>query len=198
MNTSRKTSENRAIFQTILDVFGGEDEKCPVQTYWDASREHWIDIAACPGSPVAGVVSYATIALSDFSIGKMVGDIPLGVEIVGACYDRYPDFPGILSSCAFNIIIEEATCFPGVIYPDMIEPYYPDAAMKHILFVPAFGWKKEFQTLGFPTKKAAWLMAVPISEAEYQYAKEQGVEELETLFEEKRIDVYDVGRVSIL
>ena len=197
MNTSRKTSENRAIFQTILDVFGDAGERCTTQAYWDEPREHWIDIVTCPNSPVEGVRSHATIALSDFSIGKKVGNIPLGVEIVGACYDRYPDFAGILSSCAFNIIIEEAACFPGAVYTGMIEPYYPESLMKHILFVPSFGWRKEFQTLDFPTKKAAWLMAVPISEEEFQFAREKGVEALETLFEEKRIDVYDLERPSI-
>ncbi len=197
MAGSTKTEENVKIFHSILTIFGDENKKCKVQTYWDEKKANWIDIVSCPDCPIENVISFATVALSDFSIGKKVDGIKLGVEIVGACDKKFDQFPNILSTCAFNIIVEHFSCFPGAIYPDVIEMYMPDSSMKHILFVPPFGWEQEFQTLSFPTKKVAWLLAVPISDVEYQFARKNGVDALETLLEEKQIDIYDLERNSV-
>ena len=198
MTQSRKTEENVKIFHTILDIFGDENEKCKVQTYWNETKEYWIDIVICADSPCENVISYGTIALSDFSIGKMVDDIPLGVEIVGACENRGDKFSNIISTCAGRIIQHHESCFPGAIYQDVIEMYLPTSTMKHVLFVSPFGWDKEFETLHFQTKKVAWLLAIPISEAERQYANVNGPEALEKLFEEKQINIYDLFRKSVL
>jgi hypothetical protein len=195
---SRKTEENIKIFHIICDVFGNENKKCKSRTYWDEKKENWINIVICPDSPFERVISYGTVALSEFSIGKDVDEIPLRTEIIGACYDKYDQFPNILSTCAFNIIVEHSSCIPGAIYPDVVNMYMPDSPMKHILFRPTFGWDKEFETLHFPDKIVAWLLAVPISDAEYHYARINGSEKLEAIFVEKQINIYDLERASIL
>ncbi len=197
MTKTRTTNENLSIYHVILHVFGG-DKECRVQTYWDETGKEYIDIVICPDSPFNHVCSYSTVALSDFSIGKRVDDINLGVEIVGACDMKFDQFPNIISTCAFNIILEHSSCFPGAIYPNIIDIYMPDSPMKHILFVPPFGWDKELETLDFLSKKVAWLLAVPISDPEYSYARKNGSEKLESLFEEKQIDIYDLNRASVL
>jgi antitoxin YqcF len=198
MAGSRMTEENKEIFRSLLNTFGDKNGKRNVQSYWDEAKENWIDIVACPDSPSQYVSSYGTIGLSDFSIHKEIDGIPLGIEIVGMCDTRFERFPNIISTCAFNIILDHATCSPGIIYKDMIEMYMSETSMKHILFVPPFGWNTELRTLHFPTKKVAWLLAVPISEEEFQYAKDKGVDALETLLEEKQIEYYDLDRESTL
>lgn len=75
--------------------------------------------------------------------------------------------------------------------------YFPDSQMKHVLFVTPFLWE-DIKTLEFPDKKVAWLLAVPISENEYLFAQEKGTEMLEKLFEQKKIQVFDIERKSIL
>jgi antitoxin YqcF len=198
MAGSEKTQENLEIFHAILDIYGDQCGKCITRSYWDEIKQNWIDIVTYPNSPFEDVTSYATIGLSDFSIGKKVGDIQLGIEIVGACNKKFDKFPNIMSTCAFNIIVEHSSCFPGCIYPDLIDMYMPESSMKHILFMQPFGWNKEFHTLEFPTKKVAWLLTIPISEAEYQYARKKGAEALEIFFEKKQIDIYDLNRKSVL
>ena len=195
---SRKTPENIEVFHTVLDIFGSKREECKVKSYWDETKENWIDIAMCPDRPFEQVISYATIGLSDFSIGKVVDEIQLGVEFVGACDQKYDKFPNIIAACAAKIILDCSSCFPGAIYPDVIEMYLPEIDMKHILFHPPYGWDQEFETLHFPTKKVAWLLAVPISEAEYQFSREKGVQALNTLFVENQIDIYNLERKSII
>jgi antitoxin YqcF len=47
------------------------------------------------------------------------------------------------------------------------------------------------KTLDCGTKKVSWLLAVPISESEYSYLKAHGGQALESLLEERRVDVSD-------
>ena len=186
------------VFETILKIFGDQDERCQIETYWDESKENWIDLVICPNCPTAQIKSYATLALSDFPIGKTESDVPLGVEILASIHQKWSAFANILAACAFNIIIDQASCFPGMVYPDVVEAFHPEVTMKHILFVPPFGWETEFETLEFDSKCVAWLLAVPISEAEFKYAQENGSEMLQALFQERQINIYDLNRESVV
>ena len=194
----RKTEDNVKIFQTILEVFSEDKQKIKVQAYWDDQKQEYIDVVICPDKPFDHVISYATIALSDFSIGKEVNGVPLRVEFVGACYDEFDLFPKMVATCAYLIIKEHSTCYPGCIYPDVVSLYMPDSPMKHILFRSPFGWEKDFTSLHFPNKMVAWLLMVPISDQEYQYSRENGSDKLESLFMDQQINIYDLARKSIL
>ena len=46
------------------------------------------------------------------------------------------------------------------------------------------------------TKTVAWLLAVPITDAEAAYAGQHGAEALEDLFERAQIDLFDLDRDS--
>jgi antitoxin YqcF len=70
--------------------------------------------------------------------------------------------------------------------------------MKHILFVPPYGWESEFLMLDLPSRKVSWLMALPISDAELKFFHETESGELENLFAEKHIDMCDLNRKSVL
>lgn len=189
------SAENKAIGKHILSVFGGKPQ---VWTYADEKEENKIDILSCPDRPAAGLVSYSTIGLSDANTGLTVEDKPLGLELAGVCAAHYPQFGNILSTCAFNIMQMEKPPYPGLIVEGVVEMYLPASAMKHLLLVPPFAWQPSFATLEFPTKKVTWLMAVPISEAEYYFAQERGVEDLSSLLEQKQVDVNDLERASVL
>jgi hypothetical protein len=198
MKETRKTPENMEVFNTILMAFGDQDERCQIHTYQDDAEKNWIDIVICPDCPTEQVISYATITLSDFSIGSTAEDVPLGVEILAAIHQKWSAFANILAACAFNIIIDQANCSPGMIFLDVVEAYHPEVTMKHILFVPPFGWQREFETLKFDSKYVAWLLAVPISEVEFQYAQANGTKLLQALFQEKQINIYDLNRDSVV
>ena len=73
-----------------------------------------------------------------------------------------------------------------------------DSLLEHILFVSPFLWEDRLKTLNFEDKKVAWLLAVPISEKEFKYAKDKGKDALEELFEEKQIDIFNLYRKSVL
>ncbi|WP_312335309.1 hypothetical protein [Anaerospora hongkongensis] len=86
------SDENRTIAKAALGALGG---KSIVYAYWDNNKENYIDILSCNDRPYDGVTSYSTIGLSGHSIDLTIDDIPLRVEIVGACVSGYECFPNI-------------------------------------------------------------------------------------------------------
>ncbi len=68
-------------------------------------------------------------------------------------------------------------CFPGYILENIINLYFSDLDMKHILLTTPFLWDKA-KSINFGEKTVAWLLAVPISEQEYHFALKYGSEEL--------------------
>ncbi len=54
------------------------------------------------------------------------------------------------------------------------------------------------ETIELDSKKVAWLLAIPISEAERSFAINNGSNKLEDLFEKHQIDIYDLDRSSIV
>jgi hypothetical protein len=62
-----------------------------------------------------------------------------------------------------------------------------------------FPWPSLQESLDLPDRKVSWLMAIPISDAEYEYAQEKGPGALEDLLvKEHEIDVADLIRPSVV
>ena len=188
------TEEGKTIARTALAAFGG---KPSVAKYWDNEKNNSIDILQCSNSPQAGIVAYSTIGLSNYNIGFVVNDVNLRIELVGACDSRFDFFSNILATCAFNIINSNYACFPGTMFTNVISMYDSEMLLKHILFVTPFLWDAKLKTLNLVDKKVAWLLAVPISNEEYNYARQEGTDNLETMLEEKQVDIFDLHRSSI-
>ncbi len=71
------------------------------------------------------------------------------------------------------------------------------STLNHVLLLPPFLWAS-LKTLELDDKTVAWLMAVPISDAELDFAERMGVDALETAFEKAQIDVFDLNRASVI
>jgi len=84
-----------------------------IKAYWDDNRQSSIEILSCPGSPHAGVTSFSTLGLSDHPIPNGRKQLPLRVELVGACGSQFDEFANILASAAFCIINSNWLCHPG-------------------------------------------------------------------------------------
>nr|WP_276570023.1 suppressor of fused domain protein [Paenibacillus alvei] len=97
--------------------------------------------------PYDGLTSYSTIGLSDYTIGYSVNEKPLRTEIVRACATEYEFFPNILTTCAFFIINSKFSVSPGKIFQDIIQMYYLDYEMKHVLFTSPFLWEDPLITI---------------------------------------------------
>jgi len=192
MSVSR---ENKVINKALRNVFSGDSH---YSKYADEEEINTIDILSCSDSPSAGLTSFGTLGLSDYSIGKEIDGVPLGVEFVGTCRSEFNFFPNIIATCAFNIINSKYKCEPGTIFEKIVGMYI-DSPMKHILFTNPFVWAKKLETLYLqPNKIVAWLLMVPISDTEYEYSILNSVEKLESLFDKEEIDLFDPFRKSVL
>lgn len=187
------SEDKKVLARTALNAFGGKPN---VSKYWDDNNKSSVDILSCEDKNFEGILSYSTLGLSDFSIGYEENRIPLRVEFVGA--SNYDCFPNILATCAFNIINSKFDCSFGTIFKDVVKMYLPESPMKHILFLSPFLWEEKLKTVKFENKQVAWLIAIPISEEEKNYADKNGLKALEELFDDNQINVFDLERASFI
>lgn len=184
---------NKIIAKKELEVIGGKPQ---VYRYYDEKHKKSVDILSCIDRPYKGVISYATIGLSEYNIGILSDNKRLRLELLGACDKNEEFFANIISTTAFRIM-ERDNCGYGHIIPDVISQYIDDCEMKHIYLMNPFLWDG-FETIEFEDKKIAWLLIIPISNQEKEYAIANGYDALETKFEEADIDIFDLKRKSVL
>lgn len=189
------SSDNKVLAKTLATAFG---VKPSVAKYWDDAHEISVDLLKCANPVEVEVVNYGTIGLSDQPLLQNGKEFPARIELVGAAYSQFEDFPNMLASAAFYILRTGWFCSPGAVLLNAVESYRPGGSMQHLFFTSPTLWQDNLTTLSFETKKVAWLMAVPISEAEKAYKDQHGADALEDLFEEHQIDVLNLDRESVI
>lgn len=142
------------------------------------------------------MTSYATIGLSEYEIGLECDNKKLTIEILGACDEKDDFFPNIIATTAFEIM-ENDNCGYGDIIYNVIAEYISTSEMKHVYLMNPFLWNG-FKTIELEERKIAWLLVVPISEQEKNYAIENGCTALENKFEEFNIDIFNLNRKSVI
>lgn len=187
------SNEHEQVNNAILKVF---DAKPTIARYSDNKKESTIDILSCKDRPIKGLVACSTIGLFNYNIGYKVHDLDLRIEILGVANNGV--IKNILASCAFNIINLGYSCSPDSIFQNVISPFVSNTDMKHVLFVSPFIFNNKIQTLTLKSKMVTWLHIIPISHNEFLYAKKNGVESLELLFDQQKIDIANLKRKSIL
>ncbi len=189
------SDENRTIARTAATLFDGE---ASVHKYLDDKSNSAIALLASKDSPSKGITSYSTIGLSDYQFKIVRDNLPLGVEIIGACATESETFANIISSIAFTVINDSQECMPDTVFRNVVSMNDPSSTLEHALLVDPFLWPTKFDTLYFDNKAVAWLQAVPISNSELEHLENHGVQVLHTLFSENQIDVFDIRRQSVV
>jgi hypothetical protein len=185
--------KNKIIAQEILKAIGGDPI---IKRHWDTTNKKHVDIYCSDNQPYHGITSCATIGLSDIEIGLSSQNKKLRIEIVGACSSEKEELPNILSTVAFEIM-DKNECHYGYILQRVVELYYPNIEMKHIYLLSPFLWE-ELKTIELENMNIAWLLMIPISDDEKNYAQKNGVEALEVLFEKANIDIFNLNRSSVI
>lgn len=191
---SKISESNKVLARRLAGVFASKPQ---VSRYWDDNKKSSVDVLLCENAPQENVNSYGTLGLSDHPLLNNGEDVGLRVEFVAACGALYDELANILSTAAFCVINSGWYASPGAIFPDIVSMYRKDTAMKHLMFTPPFLWD-DLKTLELDDKTVAWLLLVPISEKEYQFAENNGSDALEDLFVEKQIDVFNLDRLSVI
>jgi antitoxin YqcF len=189
-----KSAENKALARYLRETIGGRSS---IYKFLDEAKEGSVDIFCAEDVPQEGISTAATLGLSDASIDLEVDGKPLGVELLMSFRTAQGDGENILATCAFNVINSGMIIRPGIIFPGVVAMYRSNSPMRHILFADPYLW--DLETKHFSTKVVAWLIAVPISDAELEFARARGSgDDLSSLLAEKAIDEFDLDRHSVI
>ena len=186
---------NKIIAKAAAKAFGGEPK---VARFWDNDHNSHVDILTSRDRPQRGVTSISTVGLFNWPLYKDNKEYGARLEFVGAFGSSFEQFENALSTAAFCIINSKWFCYPGAVFPDALAMYDCSPTMRHLLFVPPFLWEAELNTIEFDGKKVAWLLAVPISDEERNFAALNGSEKLQDVFMERQIDIFNLHRASEL
>jgi hypothetical protein len=173
-------------------------EKPPISRYWDENEKSSVYILEAADCPQRGVTSYATIGLSDHPLMFKGKEFDTRVELVGACSSSFAGFANLLSTAAFCVINSGWFCAPGIIFPDIVSIYKSSKTLSDIYFAHPFLWGDRLKSTLIGDRQLAWLLAVPVSKEETAFAQSHGPEQLEALFEERNIDIYDLNRATVV
>jgi hypothetical protein len=190
------SADDKILAKTIWAAFGAKPR---IIRYRDDTNTLFVDIACVQDRPEEGTASYSTVAFSNNPLFFNGNATSLRVELLGICGNEDQQFANLISTICFVIIRNKFFCEPGTILSDVIDVYYPNLGggnMKHILFGNPVFWNLE--TMRLPSKTVAWVLCVPITETERQYADEHGVARLEERLEECDANVANLSRNSVV
>jgi hypothetical protein len=189
------SDNHRALAKHLSAQFGGHPSANQIG---DQAGRSFINVMQAADSPRRALTSYATFGLSDHPNKGGGKKKALPVEIVGACGSDIRGFEKAISTAAFNIINSHWPCFPGAIFPECLEMYGLSETMKHFFFIKPCLWTEDLEPLKLGKKTITFLLAVPISEEERQFAEKEGPAKLDALLEKKQIDIPDLRRRSVV
>lgn len=190
------TTEQKEIARYTASALGVENP--PISHFLDDTKRSAVYVIKASDIPQIGVTSYATVGLSDHKIMRDGKEFGVRVEILGACGSAVPEFDNVLATLAFFVINSGWFCAPGVIFPDVISMYKHSITMSDVYFAYPFLWEDRLKSTRIGNKTVAWLLAVPISKRESEFARINGAEKLEVLFEKNNIDIFDLNRPSVV
>ena len=152
-----------------------------------------VDVATWVDRPGPGLTSYATVGMSAFDNRMALASGSLRVELVAAVQHRWALMTDVLCALAFAVGRGETFVRPGSVFTQV--PHLRSATTTpNVLFWDPFLWNLPSLPLGATT--VAWLIVVPISDAEAKLAGEHGAEALIDEFERLSPDIHDLGRPS--
>lgn len=190
------SQDNKSIAKILAAAFGGTFS---VVEFVHDSVPLSVDLLHCEDRPVKGVTSLGTIGLSDTAFYLEDKEYPVRVELVSAIASEDAQaFGSVLGTTAFCIIRSHRIVHPGSVLEDAVNLYIPESTLPHMYFTAPFLWEKDLRVMQLATKKVAWLLAFPISQAELNLLREKGDSALEDEFEKHNIDIFDLYRESVV
>ncbi len=183
------TARQKELYRKIAPILGVNPR---VIAYGNEDNTESIYIMNCPDPTDNAVTFYCSIGLLDYPVdGRRY-------EILMAGYDEYEAVPNILSTCAFFLMLNGWKCTCGNVFETLVEMYFRGMEMKHILFVPPYLWEDKLLGFSVEGEPIDFTLALPISDEELEYKRTHGTEALLTVFEERSIDIFNLGRKSVL
>lgn len=167
-------------------------ERPPIARYHSDDGQLSIDVLEAPDTPQPGVVTAATLNLSDTPNLTFSGDVR--VELLMATEGSNLRVGNVVATTAFDVMRgPRPGAWPGSVKPNALSRNGITGPLSDIMLVAPMVWEGLGSLDG-----VAFLQVIPISESETAYALQEGSDALEERFVEAQIDVFDWCRSPAL
>lgn len=153
------------------------------------------DLMITPYAPYPGVTVFTTIGLMDH-ISRKEGGFNLYCEVIGTAYTEFPQYKECVNNIACELLKNPSKLREFSLIPDVFRN--TDLSMSSIFLSHPFIFEGKLDYFNEKDHGIGWLMAIPITKKEEAFLQFNGVEALETLFEEHQIDIFDLNRPSVV
>ncbi len=197
-NEKELNKYEKTMIDSLKETLGGEQKAF---FYSDVNEKNRIDILFAKGSPAKKYITASTLGLVNRATGyedkesgkeiraEIIMSGPMGTDLAGR----------ILATLGKGIMDTNVRYGYGTVFKDIINLYYPESEMRHVfLMLPPPKWPKEFKAIDCDDCLITFLYALPISDEEMKYMDEKGIIELQDLFVEKNINMFDPERKSVI
>lgn len=130
------------------------------------------------------------------TIGLMDAQHEPPTEILMDSVNEDINLENIISTAAFYIMKGGWKISPGAIFETLVTEYHPELELKHLLFVPQYQWGEALSKVKLEQGDIYPLLAVGITNEELDFVSQNGVSELENLWEKNNVNVLDWHRSS--
>lgn len=193
----------REAARRIGEVFGAMPQvllfRAAVDPDTDGEEPDEVSIAVGDGCPGPGYASYATLDLVKYPTNVTTDDgRPIRTELITVGRADYRTLADVLALCAFAVASGSFHVTPNTIVPNAVTEADPARTTKHVLLVVPFIWPDLEILVDREEDVTTWLQAVPITDAELEFASTRGTEELFARLEAAGADVSDIDRPSVV
>jgi antitoxin YqcF len=170
------------------------------------------DILKLDNTPENGVTIYSTLGLSEYELRDeqnnnkprrielvtVIRDDTDFLELTGDIEDQLYYSEDLLMYLSCYLVFEKSYLYPGDIWINWFSKYDRFSDLEHLFFIYPTMIMNEWNSTIIDDKEIEWILCVPITQAELEYYEENGAEELEKLLLQKKINVSDLFRDSVV
>jgi hypothetical protein len=140
-------------------------------------------------------VLLSTIGLMDIDQGSNPAS-PVFTEILMDSHTPNDKLGSVLGTIGLHVVKHQAKLAPGVVFERAIDLYFPQHALPHAMLILPFQWAEGMNKVELATKTIHPLVAVPVSQAEREFAAQNSLQALEQMWQSQRTNLLDWDRAS--
>ena len=181
----------------LRDVYGAKPSGA---TRWDETGEYYIDFAFFWGTADRKTEVVSTVGLAAHSEFQEEGEIDRAVELTGVNKTSDKWLSSVLEECAFRVMRDGDLIKMGTVCRNLETLDSRSTTLGHVLFVAPFLMPGDFG-YGLALENDVtikWLQAIPISDAEDEFVRENGYLDLMRIIDGEMADIRDVNRAPVL
>ena len=189
----------KAIGRHLVTVFG---KRPRIFVHRESENDtFYVAIARVEDYPEAGMVTMSTIGASNAPIYKDDGSIykDTRVEFIASCKSGQEDdlSEALFRAAAYVGKVKGFAC-PGIFLHNLFGMFRPATSVPHALLTSPFAYDGLGKPSEFAGRIVSWLLVLPVSASEIDYAQQHSSDALETVFEEQDIEWESLDRTPAI